>query len=217
MTAVRITQAEPPELNAAKDLPRIPAVEPAQALKTFQVKKGFRLDLVAAEPLVKDPIAISFDENGRMFVVEMGDYSERRDEHLGRIRMLEDTDSDGHFDKSTVYAENLAWPTGVICYDGGIFVAATPDIIYFKDTDGDNKADVRKIVFSGFGNATDKLNVQALFNSFNWGMDNRIHGSTAPNGGTVSNLAVSRAVATQTTTTPPSNRVSAIGTAAATK
>ncbi len=190
MASILSAHSEPPELSAARDLPRIPAVEPAQALKTFQVKKGFRVELAASEPLVIDPIAISFDENGRMFVVEMGDYSERRDEHLGRIRLLEDTDGDGKFDKATVYAENLAWPTGVICYDGGIFVAATPDIIYFKDTDGDNKADVRNVVYSGFGNSVEKLNVQALFNSFNWGMDNRIHGSTAPNGGTVTNLAV---------------------------
>ncbi len=182
--------AVPPELNAGKDLPRFPAVDPKDSVKSIQVKKGFRVELVAAEPLVKDPIAISFDENGRMFVVEMGDYSERRDEHLGRIRLLEDTNGDGHFDKATVYAENLPWPTSVICYDGGIFVASTPDIIFFKDTNGDNKADVRKVVFTGFGNGKDRLNVQALFNSFNWGMDNRIHGSTAPNGGIVTNVAV---------------------------
>ncbi len=190
LLAAAIAHAVPLELNAEKDLPRFPAAEPKEAVKTIQVKKGFAVDLVAAEPLVKDPIAISFDENGRMFVVEMGDYSERRDEHLGRIRMLEDTDGDGHFDKATVYAKNLPWPTGVICYDGGIFVASTPDIIYFKDTNGDHKADVRKVVFTGFGSGKDRLNVQALFNSFNWGMDNRIHGSTAPNGGVVTNLAV---------------------------
>ncbi|MEO6182222.1 MAG: hypothetical protein ABIP71_03795, partial [Verrucomicrobiota bacterium] len=76
--------AVPPELDAEKDLPRFPAVDATNAVKTFQIKKGFNVDLVAAEPLVKDPIALSFDENGRMFVVEMGDYSERRDERLGR-------------------------------------------------------------------------------------------------------------------------------------
>ncbi len=182
--------AVPPELNAEKDLPRLPAVETTNAIKTFQIKKGFRVELVASEPNVVSPIALSFDENGRMFVVEMIDYSERRDEHLGRIRMLEDTDGDGRFDKSTVYAENLAWPTGVICYDGGIFVAATPDIIYFKDTNVDNKADIRKVVYTGFGTGKERLNVQALLNSLNWGMDNRIHGSTAPNGGIVTNVAV---------------------------
>lgn len=178
--------AEPP--IDAKDLPRIAAIEPADVVQTFKVKPGFRIELVAAEPLVIDPIAISFDENGRMFVVEMIDYSEMRDEtpHWGRIRMLEDTDNDGVFDKATVYADDLPWPTGVFCYDGGIFVAASPDILFFKDTNGDGKADVRKVVFTGFGAGKgDKLNVQALLNSFNWGLDNRIHGQTASNGGLV--------------------------------
>src|SRR5262249_58054133 len=104
-----------------------------KALATFKVKPGFRLELTAAEPLVVDPVAMSFDENGRLFVVEMRDYSERRAERLGRIRLLEDTDGDGRFDKSTVFADDLGWPTAVICYQGGVFVGCTPDILYFKD------------------------------------------------------------------------------------
>lgn len=174
----------PPEVTA-KDMPRFPAVEPARAVETFQVKKGFRLELVAAEPLVNSPVTMAFDENGRLYVVEMIDYSERRDEtpHAGRIRLLEDTDGDGKFDKSTVFADNLPWPTAVICYGGGIFVGATPDIIWLKDTNGDGKADERKVVFTGFGSGASRLNVQALINSFNWGLDNRIHGATGPIGG----------------------------------
>ncbi|NOS69660.1 MAG: c-type cytochrome [Verrucomicrobia bacterium] len=177
--------AAPPELTL-KDLPRIPPVETSNVFKTFQIKPGFSLHLAAAEPLVLDPIEISFDENGRMFVVEMRDYSEMRDvkPHMGRIRLVSDSNGDGVFDKATVYAEDLPWPTGVCCYDGGIFVAASPDIIYFKDTDGDGKADIRKVVFTGFGAGKgDKLNVQALVNGLRWGMDNRIHGQTAGNGG----------------------------------
>src|ERR1044071_5322883 len=171
-----------------KDLPRVPAVEATNAFKTFQIKKGFHLELVASEPLVMSPIAMCFDENGRLFVVEMRDYSEMRDAHphLGRIRMLEDSNGDGIFDKATVYADDLPWPTGLLWYDGGLFVAASPDIIYFKDTNGDGKADLRKVVFTGFGAGMgDKLNVQALLNSLTWGMDNRIHGQTASNGGKV--------------------------------
>src|SRR6185369_12732203 len=82
-----------PELKP-EDLPRVPPVETTNVLKTFQVKKGFHLEIAAAEPLVMDPIEICFDENGRMFVVEMRDYSEMRDvtPHLGRIRLLVDTD-----------------------------------------------------------------------------------------------------------------------------
>ena len=129
--AIQPVLAAEPQITA-KDLPRVPAVEPKDAIKTIQIEKGFHIELVASEPLISSPVALSIDERGRMFVVEMIDYSERRDEmpHLGRIVMLEDTNGDGIYDKSTVYADNLAWPTAVFCYDGGIFVAATPDIIY---------------------------------------------------------------------------------------
>lgn len=165
-----------PQLEA-KDLPRFPAVEPKDALKTFRIKKGFKLEFVAHEPLLRDPIAISFDENGRMFVIEMVDYSEMREEkpHWGRIRLLEDKDGDGFYETSKVFAEDLPWPTAVIAYGGGCFVGATPDIIWLKDANGDGKADVREAVFTGFGTGLKRLNVQALINCFNWGLDNRIH------------------------------------------
>jgi putative membrane-bound dehydrogenase-like protein len=173
-----------------KDLPRIPATARADAVKTFQVHKGFHLDLAASEPLIASPVAVAFDENGRMFVVEMIDYSERRDEtpHPGRIKMLEDTDGDGFFDKATIFADNLPWPTAVICWNGGVFVGASPDIIWLKDTNGDGKADERETVFTGFGEGAARLNVQALLNSFNWGLDNRIHGATSNNGGRIRQL-----------------------------
>ena len=128
---------------------------------------------------------MAFDEDGRLFVAEMIDYSERREEtpHAGRIRLLEDVDGDGTFDKATVFADNLPWPTALICSRGGVYVGATPDIIWLKDTNGDGKADERRVVFTGFGSGASRLNVQALINSFNWGLDNRIHGATGPIGG----------------------------------
>ena len=169
----------------AEDLPRVPPTEPGEALAGFEIKEGFRLELAAAEPLVADPIAICFDENSRMFVVEMRDYSERRDDRLGRIRMLEDRDEDGQMDRSTVFAEGLAWPTALFWYDGGLFVVSTPDIYYFRDEDNDGKADTKQIVFTGFGTQVSRLNVQALPNNLHWTLDNRIHGATSFNGGLV--------------------------------
>lgn len=190
-TAAYGKTGEQPRVDAS-ELPRIPFTSREQALETFVVKKGFRLEMAAAEPLVADPIAIAFDENNRMFVVDMIDYSERRGEqpHLGRIQMLEDLDADGQYDRATTYADNLPWPTAVICYAGGIYVAASPDILYLKDKDGDGQADLRTVVYTGFGAGREKLNVQALLNSFNWGLDHRIHGATGPNGGSISNLVL---------------------------
>ena len=180
--------AAEPEVDL-RELPHFPPVEPAAAMNTFKVREGFKMELAASEPNIASPVAICFDENGRMFVVEMRDYSEHRDERLGRIRMLEDTDGDGVFEKSTIFAEGLGWPTAAICYDGGIFVGSTPDIIFLRDTNGDGKADERRVVFTGFGKGQERLNVQQLFNSFTWGLDNRIHGATAGNGGMIEQVA----------------------------
>src|ERR1051326_8032641 len=187
-SAFCLSGAEP--TVTSNDLPRFPAIEPKDALKTFQIKKGFHLEIAACEPNIASPVALSFDENGRLFVVEMIDYSERREEvpHLGRIRLLEDTHGDGVFDKSSIYADNLPWPTGVFCYDGGIFVIATPDILYLKDTKGSGQADLRETVFTGFASGVERVNVQELPNSLIWGLDNRIHGATSGEGGQVRSM-----------------------------
>src|SRR5439155_15019835 len=155
----------------ATELPRIPPTEPSAALKTFQIAPSFRIEQVAAEPLVDDPVAVAFDENARVYVVEMRGYSENKDEHLSRIRLLEDTDGDGKFDKSTIFKDGLAWPTAIFCWAGGVIVADAPDIFYFKDTSGDGKADEQTKLYTGLGIG----NVQGLANSFQWGLDNRIY------------------------------------------
>ena len=183
------TQAESPEVEP---LPRVPATSPAEAAATIHLQDGFRAELIAAEPLVTDPIAMTYDENGRAYVVEMNDYpysdkshdqawQEQTSEPIGRIRLLEDTDGDGKFDRSTVFADKLSWPSGVAVWKGGVYVTATPDVWYFKDTDGDGRADVRRKIFKGFR----KYNVQAVMNNLQWGLDHRIYAAGSSNGGNI--------------------------------
>jgi len=188
LAAATLSAAEPG--ISVSDLPRVPATEPASAGATFQVRPGFHLELMASEPRVTSPVAMAFDELGRIYVVEMRDYSERRPEKLGRIRRLVDSDGDGFPDQDTVFLDGIPWPTAVICWNGGVFLGATPDLIYAKDTNGDGVADVRETLFTGFSSgyapyATNQLNVQALMNSLQWGVDNRIHGAGSVSGGTL--------------------------------
>jgi putative membrane-bound dehydrogenase-like protein len=171
--------AEEPDYS--EELPRIAPTPPDRAIKTFQVQEGYKIEQVAAEPLVASPVAICWDEQGRMFVVEMRGYSEHRDDAVSRIRVLVDDDGDGVYDRSSVFADRLLWPTALFPWDGGLFVADAPDILYLKDTTGDGVADVRKRVFTGFGTS----NVQGLLNSFHWHLDNRIHGTASSNGGEI--------------------------------
>jgi putative membrane-bound dehydrogenase-like protein len=173
-------------------LPRLPPRVPAEAIASFRLLEGFRLELLAAEPLVTDPVAMAYDENGLAYVVEMNDYpyshptedkawEDQKSAPLGRVRVLEDVDGDGVFDSSTVFAQELSWPTGIVLWKGGAFVTATPDIWYFKDTDGDRMADVRQKVFTGFR----KFNVQAVINNPQWGLDHKIYAAGSSNGGVI--------------------------------
>ena len=168
-----------PAAELRQRLPRIPARTPADSMKTFSIIPGFRVEQVAAEPLVADPVDMAFDENGRLYVCEYIGYSENDQHKPGRVVILDDTDNDGIFDKRTVFAEQLSWNATVTCFDGGVFVGASPDLLYLKDTDGDDKADVREVVISGFGTT----NVNQLLNSLRWRLDNRIHGIAAASGG----------------------------------
>ena len=169
------------ERDYAEELPRIDPLEPDAALQSFAVEDGFRVELVAHEPIVADPIEAVFDEDGRMFVVCMHGYSEHGDDNLGVVRLLQDADGDGFFESGTDFATGLSWPTAIACYDGGVFVGAAPNIWYMKDTDSDGVADERRVVFTGF----DRRNVQGLLNSFRWGLDNRLYGAAGLNGGRI--------------------------------
>lgn len=175
---------------------RIPATEPDEVEATFRVKDGFEMQLLAAEPLVTDPIALAYDENGRAFVAEMRDYpyadpetardwaEQTNQAPIGRIRMLEDTDGDGQFDDSIIFADSLSWPTGIAVWKGGVFVTAAPHIWYLKDTDDDRRADVRRKVYTGFR----KYNIQATINNLRFGLDHKIYGAGSTNGGTITTV-----------------------------
>ena len=176
------TPAPPPKPKSlAEELPRIKAVEAQRAAATFAVQHGFRLELVASEPLVADPVDACFDADGRLYVAQMHGYPFSQEAtrlnpkgggkpDAGVVRLLEDTDGDGKFDRSVKFAQGIRWPTSVCCYDGGVFVLAPPKLHYFKDTTGDGVADVRRVIYSGFG----RDNVQSVANNLKWGLDNRI-------------------------------------------
>ncbi|MFA5244899.1 MAG: PVC-type heme-binding CxxCH protein, partial [Pedobacter sp.] len=125
-----------------------------KALDSFQIEEGMRIDLIAAEPLVVDPVAFVFDENRYMYVVEDRGYPDPVEggapTRLGRIALLRDTNGDGKYDKRTEFAEGLTYPNGILPWKGGVFVTCSPDIYYMKDTDGDGVADIRKVVLTGF-------------------------------------------------------------------
>jgi putative membrane-bound dehydrogenase-like protein len=174
-----------PDLDYSAELPRSPLRSPPEAQQAFVVRPGFRVELVAAEPLLRSPVAMDFDEDGRIYIAEFPEYNEyanTKSQGTGCIRLLEDTHGNGIYDKSTLFAANVPRAVAVTCWDGGVYVGSTPDVLYFKDTDGDGKADVRRVVFTGF---PPDRNGESMLNSFRWGLDNRIHLSTNLGGGDI--------------------------------
>jgi putative membrane-bound dehydrogenase-like protein len=184
---LRFFQSSPDCLAAEQVITNAPAVRVASAVPGFRVKNGFHVEVVADDSKVCAPAAMAFDENGRLFVAEMRDYPERREQspHLGRIRLLEASHANAVFDTSLIYAEDIPLPSAIQCHAGGVFVAATPDIIYLKDVNGDGVADERSVVFSGFGSNVTAFRADSLLNSFAWGLDNRIHGGASGIGGDI--------------------------------
>jgi putative membrane-bound dehydrogenase-like protein len=171
--------------DLARELPRIKPLDGPEALRSFKLHDGFRLLPIATEPLVTDPVALAYDADGRAYVVEMRGYPYPETQPSGNVSLLTDRDGDGVFDGRTIFLDGLSWPTGVVPYDGGVFIAVAPLIIYAKDTDGDGVADLKKTVFSGFGTQ----NVQGLLNGLLWGVDGWIYGSAGTNGGEIKDHA----------------------------
>src|SRR5262245_10217720 len=158
---------------------------PREELATFRTLPGFRVELVACEPDVVDPVAMAFDEQGRIFVAEMRGYPNAGralgDITSGKIKCLTDRDGDGYYETSTTYAEGLRVPTSVMPSKGGLLVANAPDLLYLEDSDGDGRADKRRVLYTGFG----LENIQQLLNSLQWGQDNWVYGCAGSNGGTI--------------------------------
>lgn len=160
------------------------ALTPEQSRAAFHTHDDLVVEVVAAEPLVKDPVAISFGPDGRLWVAEMADYpAGLKGDYQpgGRIVVLEDTDGDGKYDKSTLFLDKIPFPTGVTFWRKGVLICAAPDIIYAEDTDGDGKADVVKKLYSGFGTT----NFQARVNSLEYGLDGWVYGSCGMFGGRI--------------------------------
>jgi putative membrane-bound dehydrogenase-like protein len=156
----------------------------AAPVPDFELPPSLEMKLFAREPEVVDPVALAFDAAGRAYVVEMRDYpygfgSERRPG--GTIRMLEDIDGDGRVDRSTIFAANLSFPTSVAPWNGGILVAAAPDILFLKDQDGDGRADAREVILTGFRLGVTDSNLNGL----RWGLDGWVHACNGGNGGMV--------------------------------
>ena len=165
-----------------------PPKSPDEALATFHVKPGFKIELVAAEPLIVDPVAIDWGAEGKLWVCEMHDYPAGLDGNWkpgGRVTFLEDTNGDGRYDKGTLFLDNLPFPTGVTAWNKGALVCAAPDIIYAEDTNGDGRADKVEKLFTGF--ATE--NYQARVNSLSLGLDNWIYGANGLIGGRIHGMA----------------------------
>lgn len=148
-----------------------PPYSPADALKTFAIEPGFRIESYASEPDIRSPVAMEFDENGRIYVVEAPGYPLKMDARVGSVILLEDADHDGRPDRRTVFADKLTMPTGVMRWKKGIIVTDAPDVLYFEDSDGDGKADVRKVMLTGFAFS----NPQHTVNSPLYGLDNWIY------------------------------------------
>lgn len=144
-----------PNYEQRPDPPKFQLPFPAeQAQKFMQTPAEFKVELFASEPDIIKPITFTFDERGRLWVVEAMDYpNEVLNGNPGddRIKILEDTNGDGRADKITVFAEHLNLPTSLTFANGGVIVAAAPHFLFLKDTNGDDKADVQQVLNTGWG------------------------------------------------------------------
>lgn len=154
-----------------------PPLSPNESAARTHVRDGYVLELVAAEPLVMDPVAIDWDSDGKLWVVEMADYPygmDGKDKPGGRIRYLVDTDHDGRYDHSQLFMDGVNFPTSVMPWRKGVLITAAPEILYAEDRNGDGRADFVEPLFRGFMEGNQQLRV----NSLRWGLDNWVYGAS---------------------------------------
>jgi glucose/arabinose dehydrogenase/mono/diheme cytochrome c family protein len=178
LLAIHSKNAGPETVEIRFKLPPPKPLSPQEELATFKLPPGFRAELVAAEPLVDTPVALAWDERGRLFVCEMRDYMHNiegagEDQTNGRIVLLEDLDGDGRMDKRTVFADGLCMPRAVLCVNGGLLVGEPPNLWFMKDTDGDGVADTKESIDASFG--TGGGQPEHMANSPVWMLDNWIY------------------------------------------
>lgn len=167
-------QAAPP---VTMKIPPAPPLSVEEALKSFRLQPGFEIEVAAGEPMIEAPVEIEFDEAGRMYVLEMRDFmpnvdGKGEDQRNGRVALLEDTDHDGRMDKRSVFADGLLMPRALCVTRGGLLIAEPPTLWFFRDADGDGKAEVREIVSSDYGNQS---NPEHTANGLLWARDNWIY------------------------------------------
>jgi len=154
-----------------QDLPPNQPYSPHEAISKMTVPEGFTVELVASEPDIVNPIAMSFDDRGRIWITESIEYpSKPAGVGRDRVKVLEDTDVDGRADRVTIFAEGLNIPTGVAIGYGGMWVLNAPDLLFLVEKEG--KEISREVVLTGFG----RTDTHELPNSLTWGPDGWLYG-----------------------------------------
>jgi putative membrane-bound dehydrogenase-like protein len=148
-----------------------PPYSPSDALKTFRIEPDFRIERFLAEPAIRSPVDIEWDEDGFIYVVEDPGYPLNTEGKVGRVIRFEDTNGDGRPDRRTVFADKLTLPTGVMRWKKGVLVTDAPDVLYLEDTNNDGMADIRRVVLTGFA----FTNPQHTVNNPEYGLDNWIY------------------------------------------
>jgi putative membrane-bound dehydrogenase-like protein len=184
--ARRYESAAAPAPKGAIEPPSRP-LSPEESLRALYVRPGFTVEIVAAEPLIADPVAVDWGADGKAWVVEMADYPLGLDGKMkpgGRVRVLEDADGDGRLERSSLFLDGLKFPTAAMPWRRGAIVCAAPEILYAEDLDGDGRAEERRVLYDGFKEGNPQLRVNGLA----WGLDGWLYLANGWSGGVARSL-----------------------------